>query len=165
VTAPTAAAPAAPDAPAVAEPTLRCPQCGQELDPSQEWCLRCGRAATTTVVRPRHWRVPLLLVSLLAALAGVGVAVLFVALSGDDENIVTTGELTRTITITTQSPTATVPTVPPTATAPTVPTNPGGSTSTAPAIPTVPGATTSTSPRSGTTTGGGGSSQPSSPGD
>ena len=65
------------------------------------------------VVRPRHWRVPLLLVSLLAALAGVGVAVLFVALSGDDENIVTTGELTRTITVTTQSPTATVTHSPP----------------------------------------------------
>jgi hypothetical protein len=149
-------------APVAAEPNLRCPQCGQELDPVQDWCLRCGRAATTTVVRPRHWKIPLILVSLLAALAGVGVAVLFVALSGDDKRIITTGELTRTITVTTQSPTAAVPTAP-TSTAPRVPTTPGATTSTAPTAPPATGATTTAPPAKGSTTPrtGGGSSSPS----
>ena len=80
--------------------------------------------ATTQVVRPRHWRIPVWCSSRCSlALAGVGVAVLFVALSGDDENIVTTGELTRTITVTTPSPAAAPPPTPTTAT--TAPTHTG----------------------------------------
>jgi hypothetical protein len=161
----TATEPAAAPAPA-AEPALRCPQCGNELVPGQDWCLRCGRAATTTVVRPRHWKIPMAVVAVLAALAGVGVAVLFVALSGDDENIVTTGELTRTITVTTQAPTAAPPPAPtttaPTTTAPTtprVPTTPGATTPT-PTVPTTPRSTTTAPRTGGTTTGSGGSSSP-----
>jgi hypothetical protein len=136
----TAAAPA--PAPAT-EPgpagTPHCPQCDGELAPGQDWCLRCGRGATTRVLPPRHWRIPLALACALAALAGVAVAVLFVALSGDDQRVVTSGQLTRTITVTTQSPAA--------ATSAPVPTSP--------TVPAVPTATTGSTPRAttGSTTG------------
>ncbi len=148
--------------PAAAEPAQYCPQCGRELGPGQDWCFNCGRAATTSVVRPRHWKIPLALVALLAALAGVGVAVLFVALSGDDENIVTTGQLTRTITVTTQTPTAAPPpaattTAPTAPTTPSVPSTPGATTPTTPSVPTTPRSTTTAPKGGGATTGSGGS--------
>src|SRR3989442_513836 len=47
---------------AVAEPeaTLpeppRCPRCGAAMAPEQDWCLECGAAATTRVLRPPGWR-------------------------------------------------------------------------------------------------------------
>ena len=122
-----------------------CPQCGGELGAQQDWCLRCGRGATTRIVRARHWRIPLALLALLLALAGAGLAVLFVSLSGDDERIVTSGELTTTITVTTQSPAAANPPVTqttpgtPGATTPTSPTAPATPTTPAtPAVPTAP---------------------------
>ncbi|MCW3063876.1 MAG: hypothetical protein JWN32_1048, partial [Solirubrobacterales bacterium] len=34
-----------------AEPATQCPRCGAELAPGQEWCLECGTAARTRIVR------------------------------------------------------------------------------------------------------------------
>ncbi|MGI8594885.1 MAG: hypothetical protein ACR2ML_11070 [Solirubrobacteraceae bacterium] len=111
---------------------LPCPQCGSALDEGQDWCLHCGRGATTRVLAAGNWRIPIVAACLVAAIAGAGVAALFLALSGgDNERIVTSGELTTTLTVTTQGP------------AP-----PGQLTPTAPPPPTAPPETTPTSPPS-----------------
>lgn len=132
---------------AAPEAAFRCPQCGGEIGEEQEWCLRCGRGARTRVLRARHWRVPIVLAGVLVALAGAGLAVLFVALSGENQKAVTSGELTTTVTITTAAPSAAAPpaatpTVPP---ATTTPTAPGTS------APATPAPTTSTTPPTAST--------------
>ena len=58
-----------------------CPRCGAPLQPAQDWCLACGRAATTTIAAPPNWRVPVLLVVLAVLIAGAGTALAFVALA------------------------------------------------------------------------------------
>lgn len=113
---------------------LHCPQCGSALDENQDWCLHCGRGATTRVLPAGNWRIPILAACLIAAIAGAGLASIFLALSGDDERIVTSGELTTTITVTTEGAAPPVPT-------PTVPVTP-----TAPPTQTAPPQTTPTSP-------------------
>jgi hypothetical protein len=54
-----------------------CPRCGAPLAPEQEWCVECGAAARTRIVRPPSWRWPVALVAALVALVGAGVAVAF----------------------------------------------------------------------------------------
>jgi hypothetical protein len=44
---------------------LRCPRCGANLAADQDWCLECGAAATTRILRPPSWK--------LAAAIAVGV--------------------------------------------------------------------------------------------
>jgi hypothetical protein len=134
------------------EPGMRCPGCGSELGPDQDWCMQCGRAATTRVIPPRGWRIPYVIVALLVAGLGAGLALLFVSLSGDDDRIVTSGELTRTVTVTTASPTTAAPAPAPTPTAPpTTPTAPPATpTTTTPTTPTTP-TTTSPTPTTSTT--------------
>lgn len=61
-----------------------CPRCGHPLARGQEWCLRCGAAATTRIAAAPTWRGPL------AAMVGVGLlalaalALAFFALADDD---------------------------------------------------------------------------------
>jgi len=120
---------------------LRCPQCASALDEGQDWCLHCGRGATTRVLPAGNWRIPILAACLVAAIAGAGLAALFLALGGDDERIVTSGELTTTITVTTEGsapPGATTPTDQLTPTAPPPQTAPRETTP-APPSPTKPG--------------------------
>jgi hypothetical protein len=61
----------------------RCPRCGAELRPHQDWCLSCGAAVTTRVARPPSWKVPAAIVLLVLALAGGGLAIAYAVLSGD----------------------------------------------------------------------------------
>lgn len=137
---------------APADAAFRCPQCGGEIGDEQEWCLRCGRGARTRVLRARHWRVPIVLAGVLVALSGAGLAVLFVALSGGDAKVVTSGELTTTVTVTTAAPGATAPpATAPTAPPATTPTSPGASTPGTPTAPTTPPAATPTAPPAATT--------------
>lgn len=62
---------------------LRCPRCGSNLAPDQDWCLECGAAATTRILRPPSWKLAVAIV--LAVVTAVVVAVVIVvnALSGD----------------------------------------------------------------------------------
>lgn len=71
-----------PDAPAVPE-TTDCPRCGAPVPADQEWCLECGAAARTRIMRPSGWRVPLAIVLGVVLLAGIGAAIAFVKLSDD----------------------------------------------------------------------------------
>jgi hypothetical protein len=68
---------------AVADPprpdeATTCPRCGAPIAPEQEWCVECGTAARTRIVRPPSWRGPVALVAVLVALVGAGLAVAFV---------------------------------------------------------------------------------------
>jgi SPOR domain len=69
------------DAPAA----TRCPRCGTELAPGQDWCLECGTAATTHVIAPPGWRVPVAVVALIVALLAAGVAIAVAELWRGDE--------------------------------------------------------------------------------
>jgi pyruvate/2-oxoglutarate dehydrogenase complex dihydrolipoamide acyltransferase (E2) component len=62
---------------------LRCPRCGANLAPDQDWCLECGAAATTRILRPPSWKLAAAIV--LGVIAAVVVATVIVvnALSGD----------------------------------------------------------------------------------
>ena len=123
---------------------VQCPQCASPLGDEQDWCLRCGRGATTRVLPARHWRIPIALLAVLLALAGAGVGVLFVALSGEDQRVVTSGELTTTVTVTGPATAASPPLTQ------TTPTTPGAATPTTPAAPAAPPA--ATTPPATTTT-------------
>ena len=62
---------------------LRCPRCGANLAADQDWCLECGAAATTRILRPPSWKLAAAIV--LGVLAAVVIAVVIAvnALSGD----------------------------------------------------------------------------------
>jgi RNA polymerase subunit RPABC4/transcription elongation factor Spt4 len=76
-------APAPTSAPAPG--TIACPRCGAQVAPDQEWCLNCGAAARTRLVPTPNWRAPLLVLALIATLAGIALAVAFVGLTNDNE--------------------------------------------------------------------------------
>jgi hypothetical protein len=61
-----------------ADPGTRCPRCGAELAPEQDWCLQCGAAARTRIVPPPSWRGPVAIVATIVLLAGAGIALAFV---------------------------------------------------------------------------------------
>jgi hypothetical protein len=69
---------------------LRCPRCGANLAPDQDWCLECGAAATTRILRPPSWKLAAAIV--LGVVAAVVVAVVLVvnALSGDADRAAAT---------------------------------------------------------------------------
>jgi hypothetical protein len=112
------------------EQAIACPRCATPLGPEQEWCLTCGAAARTRLVPTPNWRAPLVVLAIVALLAGAALAVAFAALTRDSP---------------TAAPTTTAP-APAAATQPPAPT-------TAPAQP-APGATATTAPpAAGQTTG------------
>ena len=47
----------------------RCPRCGAALAPDQEWCLSCGTAVGTRIAPSPGWRMPVVIVALLALIA------------------------------------------------------------------------------------------------
>ena len=51
------------------------------MAPEQDWCLECGAAATTRVVRPPGWRVPLIVGLAVLALLGAALAIAVGSLS------------------------------------------------------------------------------------
>lgn len=75
------APPGAPPAPG----TIACPRCGTTIAPDQSWCLECGAPARTRLVPTPNWRAPVALLALVVLLAGIALAVAFVALTNDNE--------------------------------------------------------------------------------
>jgi uncharacterized OB-fold protein len=39
-------------------PKEKCPLCGAAMNPTQDWCLRCGAAARTRLAATPNWRGP-----------------------------------------------------------------------------------------------------------
>lgn len=62
---------------------LRCPRCGANLARDQDWCLECGAAATTRILRPPSWKLAVAIVLGVVAAVVVAVVVVVNALSGD----------------------------------------------------------------------------------
>ena len=65
--------------------TIACPRCGTAVGPEQQWCLHCGAPARTRLVPTPNWRAPLLVLALVAVLAGIALAIAFVELTKDSE--------------------------------------------------------------------------------
>jgi SPOR domain len=76
-----------PPAPAPAAETRRCPRCGSELTPQQEWCLQCGADVASTIAAPPSWRGPVVLVGALLAVAALALILALVELAGDAEQV------------------------------------------------------------------------------
>jgi hypothetical protein len=64
--------------------TIACPRCGAAVGPEQDWCLECGAAARTQLVPTPNWRLPILLIAVVAVISGAGLAGAFVALTADE---------------------------------------------------------------------------------
>lgn len=122
----------------------RCPNCDAPVQPDQDWCLQCGSALHTRIAQTPNWRAPLAIIGAVLALAAAGIAVAFIELSDDAEQVAATPPPTATPTPSPSAPTT--PSTPTTPTTPTIPTVPG--TASTPTIPTVPstGETTPTAP-------------------
>jgi SPOR domain len=73
--------------PAPAAETRRCPRCGADLTPQQEWCLNCGADVSTTIAAPPSWRGPVALVGVLLAIAAAALILALVELAGDAEQV------------------------------------------------------------------------------
>jgi len=65
----------------------RCPRCGGELTPQQEWCLACGADVGTTIASAPGWRGPVALVVGLLLIAAIAVILALVELAGDAETV------------------------------------------------------------------------------
>lgn len=72
-------------APPQQQGTISCPRCGAVVGPEQEWCLSCGAPARTRLVPTPNWRAPLLVLALIAVLAGIALALAFADLTNDNE--------------------------------------------------------------------------------
>jgi hypothetical protein len=129
----------------VSEPAgaIRCPRCQSPVAPDQDWCLECGAAARTRLAPTPNWRLPVAAIALVALLAGIGLAVAFVALT--DDNTKSTTATTAAPVVATEPTAAPPPTTPPATTTPPPTTTTPGITTTTPAT-TPPSATTPTVP-------------------
>jgi septal ring-binding cell division protein DamX len=65
----------------------RCPRCGAELTPQQEWCLACGSDVGTRIAAAPSWRGPVALVAGLLAIAVIALVLALVELAGDAETV------------------------------------------------------------------------------
>jgi hypothetical protein len=133
---------------------IRCPRCQRPVAPDQDWCLECGAAARTRLAPTPNWRLPIIVLALVAVLAGAGLAVAFVALTDDNSKAPTTATSETAPAVATEPTAAPTPTTPPTsATTPATTTAPPITTTTPGAsIPTTtaPPATVTTPPPSTT---------------
>jgi hypothetical protein len=68
-------------------PPRRCPRCGAELTPQQEWCLACGADVGTRIAAAPSWRGPVALVAGLLAVAAIALILALVELAGDAEQV------------------------------------------------------------------------------
>jgi hypothetical protein len=66
---------------------LRCPRCGANVAPEQDWCLECGAPARTRLAPTPNWRAPMALVAVVVLLAGLALAFAFTNLTSDDGNV------------------------------------------------------------------------------
>jgi hypothetical protein len=123
---------------------IRCPWCQSPVAPDQDWCLECGAAARTRLAPTPNWRLPVAALALVAVLAGIGLAVAFVALTQDSSKSPATSTITAPV-VATEPTAAGPPTSPPaTATTPAITTTTPAATTPATTTPTgtVPSATT-----------------------
>jgi hypothetical protein len=100
-----------PPRPAGPQPVpLRCPRCGANVAPEQDWCLECGAPARTRLAPTPNWRAPMALVAIVVLLAGLTLSFAFTSLTSDDGNVsaATTAPAQPSDTVTTGS----VPTAP-----------------------------------------------------
>ena len=104
--------------------TVSCPRCGAPVPQEQDWCLRCGAAARTRLVRAPSWKLPVAAVTALVLAAVVALALAFVALT--DDRPPATGATGAT------GPAAVVPAPAPAPTVPTAPAPSGPTGATAP---------------------------------
>jgi septal ring-binding cell division protein DamX len=65
----------------------RCPRCGNDLTPEQEWCLNCGADVGSTIAAPPSWRGPVALVVGLLLVAAVALIIALVELAGSPEQV------------------------------------------------------------------------------
>jgi hypothetical protein len=75
------APPGAPPAPG----TIACPRGATAVGPDQDWCLACGAPARTRLVPTPNWRAPVAVLAVVIVLAGIALAIAFVALTNDTE--------------------------------------------------------------------------------
>jgi hypothetical protein len=75
----------APPTAAPAPGTIACPRCAAPVAPEQEWCLHCGAPARTRLVPTPNWRAPLIVLAVIATLAGLALAIAFAQLTSDNE--------------------------------------------------------------------------------
>ena len=64
---------------------VACPRCGASIAADQSWCLECGAPARTRLVPTPNWRAPVAVLAVVILLAGIALAVAFVALTNDNE--------------------------------------------------------------------------------
>jgi hypothetical protein len=76
---------------------LHCPRCGAAMAPEQDWCLECGLAATTRVVPPPSWGIPVAIVLVVFALVGGALAFAIARLSNDADDTAAEHAATRTV--------------------------------------------------------------------
>lgn len=100
------------ETPAPATETRRCPRCGANLTPEQEWCLQCGADVSSTIAAPPSWRGPVALVGGLLLIALIALVLALVELAGDAEQVAEQGATPTPAPTTTTVPTAT-PSIPP----------------------------------------------------
>jgi hypothetical protein len=116
--------------PTPSEAPRRCPRCGSDLAPDQDWCLNCGADVGSTIATPPSWRGPAALVAALLAVAAIALILALVELAGNAEQVTEQPAATATPT-----PTAAAPTVTSTPTPITIPpATDNGSTTGAPEI-------------------------------
>ena len=100
------------ETPPPATETRRCPRCGADLTPEQEWCLQCGADVSSTIAPPPSWRGPVALVGGLLLIALIALVLALVELAGDPEQVAEQGATPTPTPTTTTVPTPT-PTIPP----------------------------------------------------
>ena len=72
---------------APAEPQTSCPRCGATVRAYQDWCLDCGAAARTRLVRAAAWRAPVAALAVVIVLVGAAAAFAFVRLANTDPDV------------------------------------------------------------------------------
>ena len=141
------APPGAPPAPG----TVACPRCAASIGPDQSWCLECGAPARTRLVPTPNWRAPVAVLGVVILLAGIALAVAFVALTNDNEPAAPVNSQAPPPSATTAQPPAAAQPAP-TATAPPTTAAPGTTSTGATSTTSTNTATTSTGATSTATT-------------
>jgi sporulation related protein len=89
------------------EHVRRCPRCGAQLTPQQDWCLACGADVGTRIAGTPGWRGPVALVAGLLAIAIIALVLALVQFAGDAETVTSQPGTTPTPTPAAAQPTAT----------------------------------------------------------